>query len=260
MYENKLIVFFFLVHCVSQVFSGCDLSEGDACGMKGSFFGNRNVLIPTSEAEMDTHCSTIRDSIKCLQDFTNNCLKGFVQAAIKMAVGNADKHLMKRCDNPDDRKEFLKHVSCLKDKQKMEPMHICAEKNAVMMETLMNVDLADRIPAGCCIFHSFQDCIRQNMKTQCGDDAKDYWDEVINEIAEDSVSYTCSNFESVAKCDKELNPTVWSDLKGTGGNSLLTDLALVTKVNKVVVPSVTLAGAAGISIQNEANDEMTIKT
>ncbi|CAG2181254.1 unnamed protein product [Oppiella nova] len=182
MSEKNLIIIFFLIQSISYVLCGCELKEADDCGMKGSFFGNRDVLVPTNEAEMDKHCGLIRESLKCLNDFTGNCLKGFVQTTIKMAVGNADKHLMKRCDNSEDRKEFLKHVKCLTDKSKMEPMHICAEKNSVMMEKLVDVALEDRIPSGCCIFHSFQECIRKNMKEQCGDEAKDYWDEVINEI------------------------------------------------------------------------------
>jgi hypothetical protein len=36
-------------------------------------------------------------------------------------------------------------------------------------------------------------------------------------------------------------------------------LALVTRVNIVVMPNVTLAGAAGISIQNDVHEDMTKK-
>ncbi|XP_054159978.1 uncharacterized protein LOC128958188 [Oppia nitens] len=155
--------------------------------MKGSFFGNRDVMVPTNDQELDQHCTTIRESLKCLQGFTNDCLKGFVQTAIKMATGNADKHLSKRCDIKKDRDEFLTNAKCLTNKDNMEPFHVCAEKNSVMMEKLVDVALEDRIPAGCCIFHSFQDCIRTNMEKICGDTSRDYWDEVINDIVLDII-------------------------------------------------------------------------
>ena len=36
-------------------------------GMKGSFFGNRDVLVPTNEAEMDQHCRYVSlKSLCCL--------------------------------------------------------------------------------------------------------------------------------------------------------------------------------------------------
>ena len=43
----------------------------------------------------------------------------------------------------------------------------------------------------------------------------------------------------------------------TIGSLSLAVLALVTSVNMVVIPNVTLAGAAGISTQNDVHEEIT---
>jgi len=123
----------------------------------------------------------MRGSVKCLNDFASTCIEGWIQQVFKVGLTNAAKHFDKRCNGAKDRSEFLSHVKCLLPKEKMEPFHICADKDLVMMEKLKDVKLDDRIPASCCIFHYFQDCIRQNNKAICGEETTDYWDQIINE-------------------------------------------------------------------------------
>jgi len=95
---------------------------------------------------------------------------------------SAERHLDKRCNDPQDRKEFLTHAKCLLPREKMEPFHVCIDKNLVMMEKLKDVAVEDRIPTSCCIFHFAQECIRKNNKAICGQETSDYWDQIINEV------------------------------------------------------------------------------
>ena len=127
-------------------------------------------------------CSNIHKNMECIQGFVNQCLSGVVKQTTELVMKNNAKHLERRCDNPKDRQDFLNHIQCLSSKEKAEPFHICADKNLAMMEMVLNMDGEEAANAGCCIFHVFQDCIRQRNKEICGEETTDYWDEVINEI------------------------------------------------------------------------------
>ena len=151
---------------------------------------------------MNRSNSNIRTSLSCVRSFVNTCLNGFVKQTTDLALSNGAKHLDRRCDNPKDRQDFLAHVKCLSSKEKMEPFHVCADKNLVMMEQVMGMGDEDSVGAGCCIFHLFQDCIRQRNKEICGEETTDYWDEVINEIVRQ------------IHLSIQLNQNIYSVLKG----------------------------------------------
>lgn len=87
-----------------------------------------------------------------------------------------------RCEKSDERQEFMDHVKCLLPREKMEPLNICSDKHLVMMETVKDMPAEDRMPATCCIFFKFKECILAKTKGICGDVTSDYWDDVLAEI------------------------------------------------------------------------------
>lgn len=105
-----------------------------------------------------------------------------IQAIYKKGMTNAGNHLDKRCNDPKDRSEFMSHMKCLLPREKMEPFHICVDKNLVMTEKLRGLPKEHMIASSCCIFSYFKECIRKNNKQICADETTDYWDEVFDEI------------------------------------------------------------------------------
>ncbi len=99
-----------------------------------------------------------------------------------MILTNADIHLDKRCNNSDQRREFIENVKCFNPREKMQPLNECNDKLTVMMELIKDMDRDDRIPALCCSFRKLQQCIVINSKMICGESSSQYWDETIREV------------------------------------------------------------------------------
>ncbi|XP_054159979.1 uncharacterized protein LOC128958189 [Oppia nitens] len=209
----KLFVLTFV--WVAYVRCECEISmeAADKCGMKMMLFGNREATAPTNDAQLDNFCGQARTNMKCVSDFNDLCLKGNVQMAIKIALNNGKKYMDKRCNNPKDRSDFMKHVQCLSPKEKMEPFHVCADKHLVMLSKLRDVTKEDRVPTLCCITHLSQDCLRKQFQSTCGEDTANYWDDSWNELVEENMSFACSNYDSIAKCESDLNPTALKTIK-----------------------------------------------
>ena len=124
----------------------------------------------------------MRQNIKCVHDFNNNCLTGKAHMAVEIALNNGNAFIDKRCNNPKDRAEFLQHVHCIVPKDKMEALHMCADKHLVMMTKLKEIDKPDRIAALCCTAHLSQECMRQGFKKHCNEDTQGYWDDAWDEL------------------------------------------------------------------------------
>src|SRR5437879_2723677 len=101
---------------------------------------------------------------------------------MNMVITNFGKHVIYRCRNPNERKEFLKRMQCFlpKSENKMESINICYDKYAIQMEHIKDFTHHDHIPGGCCAFHQFQECVTDRIKELCGDEASDYFQGVID--------------------------------------------------------------------------------
>lgn len=157
-------------------------------------------------------------------------MTGFVRQTSELALSNGAKHLDKRCKDAKDRKDFITYVKCYVDKSKMEPLHVCADKNLAMLELFLDMKMEEEMGVGCCIFQLFQRCIHNTNLQQCGEEVTEYWDEVIIEMVchrkksfsvesslcsdqtQDSMAFSCAGFETVDKCQKAMEPKLWSEL------------------------------------------------
>ena len=126
--------------------------------------------------------------MKCVKDFNDKCLKGRTHLAIDIALNNGKRFVDKRCNNPKDRADFLTHVKCIVSKDKLEPLHICADKHLVMLTKLRDIPKPDRVASLCCISHLSQGCLRSMFKKSCNEDTQNYWDDAWDELVSQSGS------------------------------------------------------------------------
>lgn len=117
-----------------------------------------------------------------MREFAATCLTGFPQKTMGMVLTNMGNHMDNRCGKPAERQEFIDHVKCFNPRDKIEPMDVCVDKNIVLTEKVKDMSADHQMPASCCSFHLFQDCIVSTAKEVCGDGSAQYWNDMISEV------------------------------------------------------------------------------
>src|SRR6218665_2548084 len=116
-------------------YSACkSLEELEDCAYQISFLENRDLKVPTNDAEVIALCGKAKTGLTCIKDHATTCMKGPLKAVTMKVLNDLDKHLNTHCDSKPHRQEFLSHVSCFTDPAKVEAIRLCSDKHMVMME------------------------------------------------------------------------------------------------------------------------------
>ncbi|CAG2165357.1 unnamed protein product [Oppiella nova] len=177
--------------------SKCNMTieEADVCAKKLMFIGDRDNIIPTNDQQMQTYCSRMQEGIRCIRHYARSCLPPFPQQVFGMFAYDSKTVLRKQCKLPNDRSEFVRHVSCFLPKPAMEPLHLCMDQFIISLNVVKSMDPDIKIPGVCC--------------------------------TNDVLDFTCGRYESVEKCDKYMDANAWSQLKDNkSAEQLVTERAL----------------------------------
>lgn len=193
-------------------YSACkSLEEIDECAYQVSFLENRDLKVPTSDGEVIELCGKAKGGLTCIKDQATECMKGPLKAITLKVLNDLDKHLNTHCDSQPHRAEFLSHISCFTDANKAEAVRLCSDKHMVMMEKVYGFAPADRVGGGCCTAHGFKECIIGKVTELCSGETGDYFNDMIAEVAEESVNMICADYINLDQCKSKYGK--WGELE-----------------------------------------------
>lgn len=211
------------------------VEELDQCAYEMNILANKDLPIPTTDEQVVAGCGVAKNSLKCLKDDAEACMKGPLKPMVMKVMNDMEKHLNTHCDSPPHRAEFLKHVQCFTDHAKLDAVRLCADKHVIMLEKVSTLPKNLRIGGGCCSAFSFHECVIKTVSEQCSGETGDYFNDLITEAAEESINLVCNDLNSVAKCDAKFDPATWTELKSLANSN---DPAVLARRHhyKTVVP------------------------
>ncbi|XP_053208046.1 uncharacterized protein LOC128392087 [Panonychus citri] len=200
----------------------CDAiaEESDRCGLKLAFIGDRDVLIPGNNTQMEIHCRTMYDNYHCLRNYVRNCMKTVAKSLFVSFLYDVKRDLKQRCSKTG-REAFVNHIACLRNASAddLESIHQCKDNYVIQLEWIMdNVRSEDQIIAGCCAYAQTQDCLNQKTATICSpsEDTMDYLNKMVHSTTTQAINYACTRFRNVSQCRQDLDEVTWRKLYETG--------------------------------------------
>lgn len=83
-------------------------SKLDDCLIKLVVYGDRSFVPPRTEKQLDEHCSSLDDNVKCVSSYSRECLPAFARNIYSVLLRRLKGQFAKRCKAPEGRKGELR--------------------------------------------------------------------------------------------------------------------------------------------------------
>ncbi|RWS30441.1 hypothetical protein B4U80_08372 [Leptotrombidium deliense] len=217
----------FIHTVVGQENGECKMTEKDFddCTSLITTFGNRNIIIPSNDEELNTLCNNTFTALSCVRKYTRTCMGSFARTVTGIFSYDIKRILKKRCRDPEGRKEFLKHIRCGLPKERLEPLHKCMDNYVAQLQwSLDNVKKEDLVPTLCCTLHQTHQCFRTQASMLCdsvtGPETTKYFDQVMAHAIGEGVEYTCGVFKDLDSCNTSMKKEIWQPLYEIGKDAV----------------------------------------
>ncbi|XP_067131681.1 uncharacterized protein [Centruroides vittatus] len=196
----------------------CHWREMDLCAATG-LLALQNNPVPQNEAEIDTQCTYLKETVDCANNYTNKCATPLYKQLISFATAESQENLKGFCTPGNElRKTLLKHSSCLAEVWSEQAA--CTTDARAAIEKIPTVEAKDRINLACCTYRRFRLCGTSYIENKCGAEARDFVLTFISFFASNLPDIICQNFTPEDATCKPLLPPVGTQPKGNNDSPL----------------------------------------
>lgn len=181
-------------------------TELDRCLPRLVVYGDRNFAPPRDDKQLDEHCSSLDENLKCIGSYSRECLPAFAKNLYSVVVRRLKVQFAKRCKSKDGRRDFLNLMACAEPKT-MEPLHKCMDIFIAHLEHIGKGNQNRQIELTCCTFQLFTDCIysatRQSRCTQRRvpvEKSIEYVRTIISSMGGDMMDFMCGKYDNLQAC------------------------------------------------------------
>ncbi|KAI1288085.1 hypothetical protein HDE_09631 [Halotydeus destructor] len=155
------------------------------------FYGAREIVLPDNADDMKPHCAEEKSAVKCLSDYSKNCLKGFKRQLFQIVLGGGARNIRERC-MPEGAKRYLKVSSCII--KSFDKGHDCMDivKRDVAL-VRRNPEKKEWITSGCCMLDKFKSCFRRAIEPHCNKEGKEFADWAMKGYIGDIEGLACNS-------------------------------------------------------------------
>lgn len=189
----------------------------DECALKMGFFGDHAFRVPKNSTAMAGFCSTLKDSIGCIQAYSRDCLQGFTKQLLTSLLKRGKQQYSLICRDNESKKDFINKMSCLTD-DKIEQFHLNMDASIGRFEFIASdkVKSDARLPSMCCSYQIFNRDLDNSLSRICGKPANrkgstnEYIQKIVGGTAGEFFGLICDNHRSIEECraSKKTNTVV----------------------------------------------------
>lgn len=174
----------------------CHLREMELCLVGGgSFLQNANG-IPVNKIEIERQCELFQESSECFVNYGQRCSMNRQFTFMSLFTGSLFDMERDFCDpNSELRKNYTRQASCLKTFQKRH-QNTCLTQFQVAFEPVHKIRWQDRLPLVCCNFKRLKLCIGPKVEQECGEEALDLVEAMVQKALGDRLWVMCRNYDS----------------------------------------------------------------
>ncbi|CAG2106373.1 unnamed protein product [Medioppia subpectinata] len=132
---------------------------------------------PNTTERLVEFCGKIKETDKCIKDYTTRCMDPMGRRATQVAVAGISRLLKRMCRSSERRKEFVKNAGC--GNAMIGDMRSCLNDYKMALYGAEKAEVKQRMPILCCKFHDFRGCVRKGFdkvgETVCPDSSRQYF-------------------------------------------------------------------------------------
>lgn len=181
------------------------MQKADSCVKDALFIGASidEVLMPTSEKELDIYCGKTKAMLDCLKEY-RICLKPFPKTLFGVVVRDA-RIVLKNVCSPANKKETLGHFKCFQ-KENLERYHhmMHGYTNVVVHLTRPNVHVEALIGSACCAFQVLAKDSKEMVGKLCnpltGMQTGEFVVNLVRSFMNSALDISCGKHKSIEVC------------------------------------------------------------
>jgi len=173
--------------------------------------GSPDKHFPNSTEQLTAFCGKLKETDKCIKDYTSRCMTPMGKRATEVAVAGIARLLKRMCRSAEKRKEFVKNAGC--GNAVIGDMRSCLNDYKMALYGAQKAELNQKLPILCCKFYDFRSCVRTGMDKVgaevCPESSRNYFHHIADAFQSDVFDLICSNYdESSDKCSAVVVPQV----------------------------------------------------
>ncbi|XP_054166840.1 uncharacterized protein LOC128964285 [Oppia nitens] len=173
--------------------------------------GSPDSKFPDSSDQLKAFCGKLKDTDKCVKDYTKRCMSPTGRRATEVAVAGISRLLKRMCKSNERRAEFVKNAGC--GNAVIPDMRSCLNSYKLSLYGAQKAPLSDKLPILCCKFHDFRGCVRKGFdrvgSQVCPEESRKYFGHIADAFQSDVFDLICSNYDADSdKCKAVVVPEV----------------------------------------------------
>jgi len=203
----------------------CSYDVLGKCDQGLALFVNEKVL-PVSESDKTSRCNRQINSTTCFKGFINRCMTGLEKGLGLILMDSFQDEIETRCaPGSPEYKKYAQHIACY---NKSPSVRACLRKSVGSIDWISsNVQLKDQIKNTCCLFPTLKDCVRTSLVPDCGEDASQYVESILDKYFNELLDVACKKHKKFNCANGVPIPTLADNGKDVPVINSLVKLAFV---------------------------------
>jgi len=169
---------------------------------------NKDLGFATSQQELEEMCPKLMSGLRCIDNFTANCLEHSHRAYFNTLYTGTTQVIVDLCHAGNYQSEYLKHAPCMRKAQT--EYESCADEYQLRIKALNKGGVAsaeeeeDNVQVLCCSFQRYLHCSERVVNGTCGPETATFTKGFLDRMSGPLVQGHCQAYEmGSSMCDKE---------------------------------------------------------
>lgn len=183
---------------------------------------NKDLGFASSQQELQEMCPKLIEGLRCIDNFTENCLEREHRAYFNTLYTGTTQVIMDLCNPGDYQTEYLSHAQCMRDAQ--EDYQLCAHQYQLRIKSLNEVkntrtNTEENVQVLCCSFKQYLSCSEEAVNQTCGPNTATFTKGFLDRMSGPLVQAHCQDYSA----DPDICPILLSEenLPLTAGGNIL---------------------------------------
>lgn len=161
-----------------------------------------------------------------MKNFTRRCMTPLQREIITFGSNSTLQLMDEYCTRGSKlQTSYLKHAQCLNQVQKKKEQRVCLRDLQASLDILTGgTNNNKRLQLACCTYKRFESCLGGQFEKQCGKEALQMVNNIIQRVTSKLPNNICRNFKPDSQECRALLPKPGTTPKGTKSNSILSRL------------------------------------
>jgi len=199
---------------------------------------NKDLGFASSQEELQDMCPKLIEGLRCIDNFTENCLEREHRAYFNTLYTGTTQVIMDLCNAGDYQTEYLSHAQCMRNAQA--DYQLCAGEYQLRIKSLNEVkseatNTEQNVQVLCCSFKQYLSCSEEAVNETCGQSTAKFTKGFLDRMSGPLVQAHCQNYSADPDiCPMLLNAQEQPQVSAASSHSKLAALTIL--LSSILIP------------------------